>query len=537
MTSEQLRPPRAPRPEPERLSALVARVDQGDIKLPTFQRRQVWNIGQVIDLLDSVNQGYPIGSLLMWQTHTRLKSERNIGGFLLPETPELYPRNYVLDGQQRLTALYAVLKHHPDRLHERFRVVYDLEERAFVQFDPSPSRNHITLNLLYDAPRFHVFLRGLEDGSQATELSQECERLWETFHEYVVPVVTIEQAPIDQVGVIFERINSRGTRLTIFDLMVAATWAAEGEEEFNLRDSVDTVLEQLEGKDFGGIEDVTVLRCLSVIARGSARRQQIVGLRDLGHQALRLQIEKTRASLARAVDFLATEVSVASSDFLPYERQVVLLTYVMSKRDSLDAKGLDELRRWFWRTSFAERYRTGGEALFDEDMTHALSALAGTGGVGRFGKPPNADFFSRTQFRKGAAAAQAFAAFLARKHPLNLTNGAEIDTATALSEYNRREFHHLFPQSFLRNTQVDRALIGALANICMLASSENKKIGSRPPSEYVAELREKHGDRFDGIMESNLVSKETVERLLADDYPGFLTARAEHLTRLVAEVV
>jgi hypothetical protein len=59
---------RAPRPEPERISALIKRIDEGDVKLPTFQRPQVWNVGQAIDLLDSVNRGYPVGSLLFWLT-------------------------------------------------------------------------------------------------------------------------------------------------------------------------------------------------------------------------------------------------------------------------------------------------------------------------------------------------------------------------------------------------------------------------------------------------------------------------------------
>jgi hypothetical protein len=63
--------------------------------------------------------------------------------------------------------------------------------------------------------------------------------------------------------------------------MVAATWGGEGEDEFNLRDSVDTVIGQLDEKDYGGIEDVSVLRSLSVVNSGSARRQEILGLRVL----------------------------------------------------------------------------------------------------------------------------------------------------------------------------------------------------------------------------------------------------------------
>ena len=123
MTTDAKKALVVPKPDGERLATLFTKIGSGDIKIPTFQRRaSVWNNDQVIDLLDSVLNGYPIGSLLFWLTNTRLKSERNVGGFSLPETPERYPRNYVLDGQQRLTALYAVLNHSPEDMDSRFQV-------------------------------------------------------------------------------------------------------------------------------------------------------------------------------------------------------------------------------------------------------------------------------------------------------------------------------------------------------------------------------------------------------------------------------
>ena len=98
-----------PKAEPERLSRLVERVNAGEIKIPKFQRGFVWQRSQVLSLLESILQGYPIGSLLFWRTESRLKSERDIQGFALPPTPDKYPTNYVLDGQQRLTSIYGVL--------------------------------------------------------------------------------------------------------------------------------------------------------------------------------------------------------------------------------------------------------------------------------------------------------------------------------------------------------------------------------------------------------------------------------------------
>lgn len=228
--------------------------------------------------------------------------------------------------------------------------------------------------------------------------------------------------------------------------MVAATWAREGSEEFNLRESVDVVLQQLDEKDFkgAGVDDVSVLRSLSVVDTGSARRESILRLRDHDRGDLQLLIEKTRLALARAVDFLSSEASVKSSAFLPYERQLTLLTYIMANRSSLSAADHDILKRWFWRTSFAERYRAGGEALFDQDLESALAALNDSKHLERFGKPPAKSFFVESQFRKGSAASQAFATLLGTYQPRNITNNMAIDVGNALSTYNRKEFHHLF---------------------------------------------------------------------------------------------
>ena len=532
----------APRPEPERIASLIQRISSGDIKLPTFQRPQVWNIGQAIDLLDSIYQGYPIGSLLFWRTNASLRSERNIGDFVLPETPEGYPKNYILDGQQRLTTIYAVLTLPPNRLAERWRVAYDLESLKFIEVKGALSPTQVPLNVLYDMSQYMQFVRGLEQQDNSGELISETERLWETFHEYVIPVVTVLNAPIDKVGIIFERINSRGTRLTIFDLMVAATWGAQEQEEFNLRESVDTVLEQLDEKDYGEIEDVTVLRSLSVVAKASARRDMILDLRNYSQADLELLIEKTRSALSAAVDFLVSECSAVSSDFLPYERQLMLLAYVMAQRSSLSlsASDVSVLRRWFWRTSFAERYRAGGEALFDEDLETALEALDSPERLSRYGEAPDKGFFIRSEFRKNAAASRAFAALLGSHSPKNVTNGAAIDVGTALSAYNRKEFHHLFPQKVLKDKGVNNDLISALANICMLTAAENKNIGAQLPSQYIKEIRtnlEELGEDFEAVMASNLVPPEAVECMLIDDYAGFLEARSTFLNSVIADLI
>jgi uncharacterized protein with ParB-like and HNH nuclease domain len=91
-----------------KIDRIVERIKEGDIKIPAFQRGFVWNQEQIVELLDSIYNNYPIGSILLWSSHERLKSSRNIGGLKLPDREPAYPVNYVLDGQQRLSSIFAV---------------------------------------------------------------------------------------------------------------------------------------------------------------------------------------------------------------------------------------------------------------------------------------------------------------------------------------------------------------------------------------------------------------------------------------------
>ncbi len=98
-------------PEPQSVTfpSLFDQIRHGSIKIPQFQRDFVWSKAQSARLLDSVIKGYPIGTFILWSTHERLRSIRNLGGVDLPDTPPGNAVKYILDGQQRLTSLFVTL--------------------------------------------------------------------------------------------------------------------------------------------------------------------------------------------------------------------------------------------------------------------------------------------------------------------------------------------------------------------------------------------------------------------------------------------
>ena len=522
-----------PETKPERIYRLLHRIDTGDIKIPVFQRKYVWKPDQVIELLDSIYLGYPIGSFLFWLTDQQLATERDLGEFSIPPTPEKYPRNYILDGQQRLATIYGVLRWQgkPEQDHI-FNVCFDLIGRKFLRDTTGQNSTQLPLNIVFEPARFRAFQNSLLSRPDSGELIRETEVLAETLREYSIPVVTVSELSMEHVSLIFERINSTGTKLTLYDLMIAATWS----DKFDLRGQVDRILEELATKDFDDISPVAILQALAIQVTGSAKRASVLELRYADKDALSTALAKLRESLRRAVDFLINEVNVKSSAFLPYERQLTAMTHAFSNRASPSAVELENLRKWFWRTSFSERYRRGGEGLFDEDLSNVVLTLSDSSLLESLGVLPDTNQIRLNQFRRNSALSNAFVALLAIQGPRNLLNGSSIDTGKALSSYNRKEFHHIFPQRFLRDLGVTTSRISSLANICMLSADQNKTIGDSAPSKYVREMQSRLGDDFLPVLASNLIPEDCVDSLLTDNFDEFVDARARHIAMEVTRV-
>ena len=98
-----------PEPQSFLITDLINDVKRGYIKIPQFQRDFIWSKEKAASLMDSILKGYPIGTMILWKTKDTLRSIRNLGGVDLPETPAGDFIQYVLDGQQRLTSIFATL--------------------------------------------------------------------------------------------------------------------------------------------------------------------------------------------------------------------------------------------------------------------------------------------------------------------------------------------------------------------------------------------------------------------------------------------
>lgn len=497
-----------------RLNTIVERIGSGDIKLPAFQRGFVWEPDQILRLLDSIYQGFPIGALLLWRTDEHLDAERNIGGFELPETSTGYPVNYLLDGQQRLTSLYAAFRPHDEATQaeesEIFNVAFLPESKEFVPAAEAPGES-INLDRVLNMPRLMVELGRFNDANKRTIVE-----LQEVFKDYEIPVVTIAEKDHREVCDIFERINSQGTPLTTMELLTAWTWS----ESFDLRESLIALQSEIEEAGFGQIENRTLLQCLSAMNIGQITTQSIV---DVEPKDIVESIPSLQQGLRGAVDFLAQEISIGSLDFLPFPVQLIPLVWFFSREPRPNAKQLRGLKRWFWRSSFTLRYAQGTNRNAAADIETMNKLLKGADDA--FTSLP-ADvqpaFFSRTWAIRSAAA-KAHACLLAQQDPRSLLSGTQLDLNEVLSRYNAREFHHLFPRAFLRDLGIEAKQANILANICMVTAPDNKVIGRKAPEEYFGQIP---GDERQDILARALISDDPE---LLKNYEDFTVDRAERL--------
>ncbi|WP_165068945.1 DUF262 domain-containing protein [Paludisphaera rhizosphaerae] len=501
------------------LSTLCEEIRKGEVKIPQFQRKFVWKDQQALDLLDSMANNYPVGSLLIWTTKDKMRVERNIGDFSLPDTDDVDPTDYVLDGQQRLTVIYSCLGAEPT--DPGFAAGYDLEKEEFVRLPKNPLVHVFPLRHLYVFTAMLNFRAALLTHPRGKELNERFDAIAGILTNYRIPVVTLKDLTVDEVCPIFERVNSSGTKLSTFDLMAAATWT----RSFDLNEQVEQIQGALVPKGFDDIEGGTVLKCLSAIQCRGVKRAQIFSLDKLPKSDMTELVSRAQAAVLKSVDLLSTEFRVYSWDFLPYEALAVVLTYVTAKQPNLSPDQVVRVRQWFWRSALNERYRGASDSVVssDLDLIHDF-VVNRKGSPDEFGGVPKDEAWERGVFRSNNSRSRAFVLALALLNPKNVTNGAAIDISEALSAFNQKEFHHVYPRAHLRSIDAPGEH-NANANICILSASENKRVGSADPKSYLPRCALALGAHADSVFASNLLPSPASFDYSTATYSDFVQAR------------
>lgn len=516
-----------PSPSVDRIDDLAKRILTGDIYLPKFQREFVWERQQVLDLLDSVARNYPIGSVLLWQSKQELRSENRIADLEIKLPKPDYPVNYLLDGQQRLSTICGALYWPGGDATSPWNVAYDLRTKAFQHLETTdePPQHLVRLNKLPNPSAYFLQVAAL-DAANEKQLAANARELFDRFKDYKVATVTLGDMPLSDVAPIFERINSTGTRLTIVDLMRAATWSPE----FDLVDSIDAIRTALEAKSYEGIERKAILRNVSAAVGGGFTAESIDDLRNSTPAVLKEAVKATEQSYRVAVDFLSTHVRAPSAAVVPYTNQIVVLAEIARRIPVPDAAQWRAIERWFWRTGIAGYFGGWNSGSMASDLA-AVAAFADgkTDEIVVPVVPPAAMLWITRTFRLNNAHAKILALILAYQSPRDFLTGQNIDVHHALAWQNSKEFHHVFPQAFLKSKGITGSQVSSLANMVYLSSASNKVISDQAPATYLKDLLDQHGSDARDWLATNLIDATAIDAALANDYDRFLQARAQRI--------
>jgi hypothetical protein len=512
---------------------LVGKIERGQLRLPEMQRRYVWQSTRVRDLLDSLYRGYPSGAILLWETDETVPLQ----DFAVEQQKNPYQSTQLLlDGQQRLTSLSAVIRGEPVAVRGRKRpieLLFNLEhpdELAVVtevneeanededDVDDEADSSEDELQQRFDKMTFVVATKKLEQSPhwvKVTEVfktdedapfleragiekvndprykkySQRLARL-RGIRKYVYRMDVLERTlSYDEVTEIFVRVNSLGAKLRSSDLALAqitAKWRGALKTFQGFQD-------QCAKKGFE-IDLGLHLKNLVSFATGQSR---FLTVNTIPLAALQAAWKVSVNGMEFAANFMKNNVGIDSPALLSSPYLLVQLGFYGHKRDyHLSAEESERLRYWVLVANAKGRYSRGSsETLLDQD----LATLRDGGGVNELidrlrlqmgllevspdeleGRNQRSAFF-KTMFL-------AFRAAGAKDWKSNLAIALDHS-----GSQHRLQFHHLFPKAILKGSYTTREA-DDIANLAFIGGKTNRVISDKAPSAYFPALIGKAGE-------------------------------------------
>lgn len=547
---------------------LVGMIERGELRLPEMQRRYVWRSPRVRDLLDSLYRGYPSGAILLWETDEDVPLQDM--AIEQAESPYSSAR-LLLDGQQRLTSLAAVIRGDPVNVRGRKRpieLLFNLDHPETLDFvtevdedgpdgedeehrsnDEADSSDDELLKRL-NRMTFVVGTKKLErlphwvkvsdvfrsasdaeflkragvsslDDPNYERYSSRLARL-RAIRQYSYRMDVLERSlSYEEVTEIFVRVNSLGAKLRSSDLALAQITA-------KWRDSLKEFLafqEECKGDgfdlDLGGVH----LRGLVAFTTGQSRFRTVGGL---SVEQLQAGWDNSRRGMEFALNFMRSNVGIESPALLASPFLLIAVAFFGHTRAyELLPEQSERLRRWALLANAKGRYSRGSsETILDQD----LAILRRGGGarelverlrqqVGRLEITPE-ELEGRNQ--RSALFKTMFLAFRAA--------GARdwfSDLSIAINHkgaQHKLQFHHVFPKAVLRGAYTNRE-VNDISNLCFIAGKTNRRISAKPPTEYFPNIIEAAGTEPFSVQ-----CIPTEEHLLTvEAYRSFLRERRERV--------
>lgn len=577
------------------LKNLIEDVEKGKIQLPDFQRGWVWDDDRIKGLLASVSRGFPMGAVMTLSAGSEIKFRtRPIEGV----TPESVGEAdvFLLDGQQRLTSLYQALRHpgpvdtHNNR-SQRIKRWYYID--MMKALDSDTDREDAIISVPENRQETRDFGRQEVRDLSAPELEYQQHmmpteslmnpRLWmrgyvsywqkadpdwnafdffgefedkvlAQFSDYQLPVINLEKdTPKEAVCTVFEKVNTGGVTLNVFEL-ATASFAADA-ENFSLRDDWSARRQRLYGvaggvlQGIGGdsfLQTIALLKTqeerMDAIAKGvSVGQAPAIGCRRRDILNLNLDdylrwADKVEAGFVEAAKFLRSQYVFGRGN-VPYATQLVPLAalYVELGSELEPRNAREKLEQWFWSGVFGEIYGGTTETQFALDLPQVAAYV-------REGSRPSvieqANFIPErllTLRTRNSAAYKGLYALQMKMGAKDWRTGDSLSLATYDNEHI--DIHHIFPKAWCERPSqgIPPRLYNSVVNKTPIDAKTNRIIGGRAPSIYLNRLQHDiTPDLLDSVMRAHWLEPN---HLREDDFAAFFVSRGESMLSLIGNAM
>jgi len=560
------------------LKDVLDAIARGDTQLPDFQRGWVWDDLHIKSLIASLSLSYPIGAVMFLEAGGVPFKPRLFEGVSLQPAPK--PKTLVLDGQQRLTSMYLALRsglpvktrtekgaeiHRfyfldmakcldpaEDRedavvsVPETFQVTTDFGRK--IDLDLSTHAHHyqqrmFPVGLMFDTQGFMQWKMGYaaHHGNNADAmmfLMRFEQEIWLRFQQFKVPAIELTQdTPREAVCQVFEKVNTGGVTLTVFELMTA-TFAAN---DFLLRENWEARHERFVAKHdvLSGVDGTAFLTAVTLLASYerhlttksavSCKRADVLRLELNDFKQLQSRVE---AGFKKAAELLAEE-KIFEARGLPYATQLIPLAAICARLGEMVSQhgAKQKLLRWLWCGVFGELYGGANETRFGMDLPDVVQWVEG----GAEPRTVRDASFAPTRLlslqSRLAAAYKGLAALLMKHGSKDFVSGTPIDLNTYFN--NAIDIHHVFPRVWCENNKLPKEKWNSVVNKAPLAASTNRFISGDAPSIYLPRIQKSKqvpSSDLDVFLLSHVIP---VAELRSDDFDGFIRHRASALIGLI----
>lgn len=525
-----------PKPDSKKYTDLISEIQKGQIKVPKFQRNFVWSLDKTAKLLDSILKGYPIGTFILWETNERLNDIKNIGNLELPAIPDDIKVQYVLDGQQRITSLYAaflgatIQKEGEKKITNYAEIYVDLDgdvENNDDQIVISEKPEEGTFITLHEVLNFNENLLEIKE-KYTDEQFKRIHQYSQTFSTYDFSTIVLRKEDIDSAIEVFTRINTGGQTLTLFEIMSAKTY--DEEQDFDMEDRFQKLLKELEERKYDTISSSVILSVISLILSKNKECKRKVIL-QLDKQAIIDIWDDVISALKESVDYFRSVYRIPVSAILPYDSLLVPFAYFFYfQKEKPKGEQIKFMEEFFWRMSLSFRYSSSTESKLAQDIKRIDEILKGN-------RPNYEDVkvylsspkdLIETGFSAGSSYCKAILCLLAYHEPKDFQdNGKVILDNSWLKVANSKNYHHFFPKAYLRKNNIGNE--NSLVNITLVSADLNKrKIKAKAPSIYIQDFLDEN-EELPTSIKSHLIDNLDNFGVMSDDYLVFLEKRANSI--------